>query len=230
MVMVLDNRSSDATIHSAIACQKRRLDLPLHVFRNVENVNLGGSHKIAFDYARRHGFDVVGILHGDNQAKSDELLDMLTRVEADPALDAILGSRFNRRSRLQGYDIRRIMGNRVLNIVYSMVTCRRCEDLGSGINLYRVPALEPEAYLRFGDGLTFNFELLLDLIRRRKHFAYMPITWRETDQVSNAKNVRVALGAISILFRWRFNRRYLQSSPMPHAEVGSYRTEEIHGD
>ena len=51
-----------------------------------------------------------------------------------------------------------------------------------------------------------NIELVLDLVRRGVRFAYVPITWREEDQVSNARNWRVFSTGVAGLVRWRLGR------------------------
>jgi hypothetical protein len=76
-------------------------------------------------------------------------------------------------------------------------------DLGSGLNLFALRDLDERTYRRFANGMTFNFELLLDLVGRGVSFAYLPITWREEDQVSNARNWRVFRAGLAGLVRWR---------------------------
>ena len=57
-----------ATVETAsAACQREGL-ANWKVVRNRENYNLGGSHKVAFDYAVAQGFTHVIVLHGDDQA------------------------------------------------------------------------------------------------------------------------------------------------------------------
>lgn len=222
---VIDNGSSDGTLEMAFRYQDSGRLGQLRVFRNPHNVSLGGTHKIAFQRAAAGGFTHVVILHGDDQALSSEIASFLDRAGASP-VQTLLGSRFNRRSRLVGYDWKRIAGNRVLNVIYTVFTGRHCEDLGSGLNLFAVADLDERTYLRFADRLTFNFELLLDLIRRRVRFAFQPITWREEDQVSNARNVQVAWTAVRNLLAWRFGKGPDDTRPLPELKA-YYRTEEV---
>jgi dolichol-phosphate mannosyltransferase len=70
--------------------------------------------------------------------------------------------------------------------------------------------LDKKTYLQFADKLTFNYEMLLDLIRRKVNFTYLPITWREEDQVSNARNFNIFKTALANLFSWRFGKQYEQ--------------------
>jgi len=205
-IAVIDNGSTDDTVKNALAYKKTgKLGKKLHVYRNIENYNLGGTHKVAFGKAEREGYTHVIILHGDDQAKSAEANDLLDFAESHPQ-QTVLGSRFGKHSRLVGYDTKRIIGNKVLNGIYSVLTLRQLEDLGSGLNLFYVQDLDKKTYLKFADKLTFNYELILDLVKRKVNFAYLPITWSEDDQVSNARNVNIFKTGLTNVLRWRINK------------------------
>jgi len=208
-IIVIDNQSTDNMPIMVKEYQETgRLGDKLHLFRNVNNYNLGGSHKVAFLHAKNKGYSHVIILHGDNQAKSDEANQLIDFMENNPEYQTVLGSRFNKSSTLIGYSKKRIFGNKVLNNIYSLFTLRKCEDLGSGLNLFALSDLDEKTYLQFADKLTFNYELLLDLIKRKIHFAYIPITWREEDQVTNARNFNIFKTALINLLQWRFGKKY----------------------
>jgi glycosyltransferase involved in cell wall biosynthesis len=208
-IAVIDNGSTDNTVSAAIKYKsKDRFKGKLHIFKNVNNYNLGGTHKVAFQRAKALQYTHVIILHGDNQAKSDEANLLLDFAEKCPKNQTVLGSRFSKGSRLIGYDIKRIAGNKILNIIYSIITLRKCSDLGSGLNLFFMSDLDENTYLEFADKLTFNYELLLDLIKRKINFAYQPITWREEDQVTNARNFNIFKTALVNLVKWRFGGTY----------------------
>lgn len=210
-IAVIDNGSPDGTVEAALAYKKKGRLKNLHVYRNKDNYNLGGTHKVAFLRAQSLGLTHVLIIHGDNQAKSDEGNLLIDYAEQHPENQTVLGSRFSKGSKLIGYDQKRIWGNRVLNLIYSIVTLRKCSDLGSGLNLFALSDLDQRTYLEFADKLTFNFELLLDLVKRKVKFAYVPITWREEDQVSNARNFNIFGTALKNLFVWRFGQTYAQT-------------------
>lgn len=205
-IAIIDNGSPDNTVQAALEYKKTGRLPQLHVYKNKDNYNLGGSHKVAFLRAQALGLTHVIILHGDNQAKSGEANLLLDYAEQHPETQTVLGSRFSKGSVLQGYDWKRIWGNRVLGMLYTVLTFRKCKDLGSGLNLFALKDLDQKTYLEFADKLTFNFELLLDLIKRKVRFAYVPITWREDDQISNARNFNIAKIAFINLIQWRFGK------------------------
>lgn len=204
-VAVIDNRSTDGTADVAAAAIST-WDDRFEVWRNAENYGLGGTHKVAFAHALDHGYDHVAILHGDDQAEAAELPRLIARAAADPAAAAVLGSRFSRGSRRIGYSRLRTVGNLGINTLYSAVALRRTVDLGSGLNLFSMPFLSDRAFLDFDDRITFNIDLLLHYYARRAKLLHEPITWREADQVSNARNLQVGSTAVRKLVRWRFGR------------------------
>lgn len=220
-IAIIDNGSPDSTVKVALDYKKTKRLKNLHIYKNKDNYNLGGTHKVAFLRAQSLGLTHVVILHGDNQAKSDDANHLLDYAEQHPETQTVLGSRFSKGSVLKGYDWRRIAGNRALNVIYTVVTRRRCKDLGSGLNLFALKDLDQKTYLEFADKLTFNFELLLDLIKRNVNFSYVPITWREEDQTSNARNFNIAKIALINLFQWRFDKK-----KQPVHKLSDYRCEE----
>lgn len=221
-IAVVDNGSPDRTVQAVLDYKKTGRLKNLHVYQNVENYNLGGTHKVAFLKGQAMGCTHVVILHGDNQARSDEANDLLDYAIEHPETQTVLGSRFSKGSHLHGYDLKRIWGNKVLNMFYSLVTLRTCRDLGSGLNVFALKDLDQKTYLEFADKLTFNSELLLDLIKRNVNFAYFPITWREEDQVSNARNFNIFKTGIVNALKWRFGDMQYKHTKSPK----DYRCEE----
>lgn len=201
-VIVVNNRSTDTTVDAALKAAKK-ISPKIKVATNIENVNLGGTHKVGFLYAKKMGYDYVAILHGDDQADTKQLHELLDIAEKHPEVDAVLGARFMKDSILKGYDWKRIWGNRLLNAAYSTLWIKAIKDLGSGINLFKLSALEEKQYLEFGDDLGFNFDMISYLVKKKARIIFHPITWKEEDQVSNARNFKVAKLASTRLLKWR---------------------------
>jgi glycosyltransferase involved in cell wall biosynthesis len=224
-VIVVDDKGKDDTGGAAVAAIKK---LPfdhkgkLRVMENDRNLGLGGSHKMAFLYGEKMGADYVAILHGDDQAKTQELNRLLDIAEADPEIGAILGSRFMKDSVLKGYAWERVMGNRVFNLMYTLLTFHHTQDLGSGLNLFRLKDLSDHRYLGFDDRMTFNFDLLLDYYTKNTKIKFVPITWTEEDQVTNARNVQVGKRAMGQLLKWRFGQLKFTKQPASNYTSSPY--------
>jgi len=207
-IFIVDNCSPDDTFEAV----KQLISSSLHrdkftAIRNTSNLGLGGSHKIAFRYAREQSFHTVAVIHGDDQAKTTDLLTLIHFAKANPHLAAVLGSRFLPASHLVRYSMIRTLGNWALNLTYSALTLRWISDLGAGLNLYRVTDLDDSALNGFSDSYLFTMDHLLHLVRVRAHFSFFPITWRHQDEISNIRSVEVALKALLVVLRWRLGLR-----------------------
>lgn len=197
-VLVVDNRSTDETLAVAEAGLRELRGVSTVLLRNDENVGLGGSHKVALNYALASGFDHCVVLHGDDQASIADVVPLLEEG-AHHDVDALLGSRFMAGARLEGYSALRTAGNHVFNVAFSLVARRRLFDLGSGLNVLRVAAFAGGEHLRLADDLTFNYHLILLAARRRWRLQFFPILWREEDQRSNVKMASQALRMLRLL-------------------------------
>lgn len=226
-IIMVNNRSTDGTEQAVADFGRAHPALPLKLLRNNENYGLGGSHKVAFDYAIKNGFDYVIVLHGDDQGN---VVDMLPVLEsgAYKEHDCCLGARFAKGSRLIGYSKFRTFGNRVYNGIFSMATGRKIKDLGSGLNLYSVAMLKNRYYIKYPDNLTFNYCMVLALAYYRQDALFVPITWREDDQVSNVKMMNQAFYVLGLVFRYIFGRKKFMQSDFREIPRDDYGAEVIY--
>lgn len=213
-ILVIDNQSPDNTAQRACEAAKEaaaRTGLSIQVLQNVENVSLGGTHKVAFNYAIDHGFDYVCILHGDDQGDVADLVRAL-RSNRHHDLDFYLGARFLPQSQLVGYSRWRIWGNLVFNLLFSLALRRRLYDLGAGVNIFRVQSLASRFYMNFPNRLTFNYYFILYLCAYKMRFAYFPHRWAEEDQVSNVKLVKAVKEMLMLLAKYMYAGKKLFNS------------------
>ena len=210
-ILCVDNRSTDATAKQAskalTACPVEKRFL----VRNAENYGLGGSHKVAIDFAKTHGYRHVIVLHGDDQGSIADILPLLHEGEHERH-DALLGARFMLGSKTPGYSLLRTLGNRTFNLLYSLGTGRRLYDLGSGLNHFHTALFEDDFHRKYPDDLTFNYALIMGLAIRKADFRFFPIQWREDDQISNVRLLRQAAKMLRLLTgQITGGKRYLAS-------------------
>ncbi|HAG68516.1 MAG TPA: glycosyltransferase family 2 protein [Lachnospiraceae bacterium] len=198
-VIVTDNRSTDSTGEVVSSFIKMHGDLPVVLLRNRENYGLGGSHKVAFQYAIDGGFDYVMVLHGDDQGFIHDFIPVLSH-KIYRKHDAVLGARFMRESRLKGYSALRTFGNIVYDFLFAFVVRKKIYDLGSGLNIYSVESLKSGYYMKFPDNLMFNYAMILASEYYAQDICFYPISWREDDQASNVKLVSQAVKVLRMLF------------------------------
>lgn len=208
-IIFINNRSTDNTEKTVLQYKNEHPNLPLSVLRNDDNYNLGGSHKVAFDYGINNEFDYVIVLHGDDQGNIKDLLPILKSGEYKK-YDCMLGARFMKGSKLQGYSKFRTFGNKVYDLLFSIVVGKKIYDLGSGLNMYNVNMLKDKFYYKFPDRLTFNYCMILASKYYKHNISFFPISWREEDQVSNVKLTSQAINVLKMLFSFFFNKEYIK--------------------
>ncbi len=210
-IVIVNNRSTDNG-EKVVSdyCDNNKINTKITLLRNDDNYNLGGSHKVAFDYAKDNDYDYIIVLHGDDQGNIHDLLPYLENKKYEE-YDCFLGSRFMRGSKLGGYSRFRTFGNIVFNIIFSIALGKNISDLGSGLNMYNVSILRENFYIKYPDKLTFNCYMLLASNCYKHRIKFFPISWREDDQVSNVKMFSQACLTLGLVLNYFFKRRkYLE--------------------
>lgn len=205
-VLIVNNRSTDNGEEAVISYAKLHPELPMKLLRNHENYGSGGSHKIAFNFAIDNGFDYIIVLHGDDQGS---IRDIISYIKSGKAFkyDALLGSRFSKNSKLINYSKFRICGNHIFNAFMTVALGRKITDLGAGLNMYSVKFLSSRFYMSFINSLTFYVYLLIYIVYSKASFRFFSITWREDDQVSNAKFLKQSIEIFKIALGYVFNKK-----------------------
>lgn len=225
-VVCIDNRSTDGTAEAAEAALTT-LDLPERVLlRNDDNYGLGGSHKVAIRYAQDHGYTHLIVLHGDDQGSIADILAPMADGTHE-RVDFLMGARFMKGSKLEGYSLIRTLANHTFNWIFSAISGKRLYDLGSGLNLFRVAAFEDNFHMRFADNLTFNYYLILAVAARNHPLKFFPLTWREDDQVSNARLGRMGIQILGLLWRRVSNKTQFFAGEHRDTPRNSYPSTEI---
>ncbi len=228
--IVVNNRSTDGGEAAVLAyLAEHELPIPVRLLRNRENYGLGGSHKVAFNYALAGGFDYVIVLHGDDQGHIADLLPSL-RSGAYREADCLLGARFMKGSRLEGYSAFRTFGNRVYNLLFSAAAGKRIYDLGSGLNMYGTKMLQDRFYVRYKDNLMFNYCMILGSAYYKHKLLFFPICWSEDDQVSNVKMVNQALAVLGLLASYVLRPKGFVEGEHRDVPLAQYEADEIYSD
>ena len=207
-ILVVDNISKDNSLLVAEEALKKLKSIKTTLIQNKENVSLGGSHKVAFNYAIENDYDYIIVLHGDDQGSIKDIVPYIKDKTAFD-YDAFLGARFMKGSKTPGYDKVRIIGNYVVNSFISIFLMKNIKDMGSGLNMLSVNILKNKFYIPFRNDLTFNVYLLFYLIYSKTKFKFFPLTWREDDQISNAKVFKQGIHIIKMTFKYVFNAKNL---------------------
>lgn len=226
-VIVVNNRSTDDGEKAAInKIESMNSQFSMKLLRNRENYGLGGSHKVAFNYAIENKFDYVIVLHGDDQGNIMDLVPVL-KNGSFKKYDCCLGGRFVKKSKLVGYSKFRTFGNLVFNVIFSISVGRKIYDLGAGLNLYSTKMLKSKYYEKFPDNLTFNCYMLFALASYKQTYKFLPITWREEDQVSNVKMTKQAWQTLKMAVCYFFGRQKFMLKDARQKKFKEYKSDVV---
>lgn len=132
-VLVVDDGSTDGTSELA-------RDAGAAVVRHPFNLGIGGAVQSGFVYALENGYSRMVQVDGDGQHLAEELGVLVDRMNADPGVDMVCGSRFLTD---KGYPatISRRTGIHVFAFLLSRIVGQRVSDPTSGFRLYNRRAI-----------------------------------------------------------------------------------------
>ena len=134
-VVVVDDGSTDATGSNAEGAGAPVLRLPF-------NLGIGGAVQAGFTYARENGYAYMVQVDGDGQHDAGEIHRLVARMDRDPRLDMVCGSRFIDRSGDYKSPLGRRAGIRVFATLLSRIVGQRVTDPTSGFRLYNRRAIQ----------------------------------------------------------------------------------------
>jgi glycosyltransferase involved in cell wall biosynthesis len=211
-VVVINNCSTDGTDAAAIKAFQHNPYLSGAVYTNRENLGYGGSLKVGFNMGFEGKYDYVLVLHGDDQGHINDIIPYI-EDRSYHKYDCTLGARFHPDSMLENYSAFRTFGNKVFNTLFGIVLRKKIFDLGSGLNLYRLSAFSDKEFLNFPDNLTFDYCGIIAHCFKHRNIRFVPITWREDDQISNIKMLRQAIDSLKLLLSFAIRPKVFIEKP-----------------
>lgn len=203
-ILIIDNRSTDNSILELKKnLIKMKFNIRLKLIQNDFNYHLGGSHKIALNYALENDFEGLIIMHGDDQTDLSYLTNVLKEKKN------YLGARFIDESNLPGYNIVRILGNKVFNFLFSIIIKKKVYDIGCGLNYFQLENFKDKEYLNFPDEILYPVYINMFILKNNKSYEWFPLNWEERDQKSNARlffdTAKLCILLFKVLFNIKFN-------------------------
>lgn len=133
-VLVIDDGSTDRTAEIAQSSGALTLRHPI-------NLGIGGAVQSGYQYALGNGYEMAVQIDGDGQHPPAELRKLVERLESDPPVDMVYGSRFlGEGDYAQSFSRR--LGILVFSLVLSAITRKRVTDPTSGFRLANRRAIE----------------------------------------------------------------------------------------
>lgn len=115
----------------------------------------------------------------------------------------------------------------MFNVIFSISVGKRILDLGAGLNLYSTKMLKSKYYEKFPDNLTFNCYMLFALASYKQTYRFVPIVWREEDQVSNVKMTRQAWQTLKMAVSYFFGRKKFMLKDAREKKFKEYKSDVV---
>jgi glycosyltransferase involved in cell wall biosynthesis len=205
-VLVIDDSSQDRTfdvgVRSAAAAPHR-----ITVLYNSVNQGYGGNQKLGYQYALRHAFDYVVLLHGDGQYAPESIPALLAPLVEDRA-DAVLGSRMLvRRAALKGgMPLYKFVGNKILTTTQNLLLRTKLSEFHSGFRAYRVSALARLPFEYNANVFHFDTEIIIQLVMTRQRIVEVPIPTYYGDEICRVVGIRYAKDVVLATLASRLHR------------------------
>jgi dolichol-phosphate mannosyltransferase len=119
-------------------------DYPYPVIRQEPNGGIGRSMRNVFGYARKHGYEAVAILPGNNKNDPAEIARLLAPI-AEGRADYVQGSRYMKGGRRDHTPLFRLVMVKVHALVVSMLVRRWVTDALEGFRAIRLSVLDDPA-------------------------------------------------------------------------------------
>ncbi len=210
-IYILDDASDDNTYYAAVGYKALKKLKKLKVYRNPKNLGLGGNQKHAFNYAIKKGFDVLALLHGDNQYDPRYLSSLLKPLIEDKA-DFVFGSRMISHPLKGGMPLYKFLGNRFLTFVENILLDMNLSEYHSGYRLFNVHSLKKVPFNRNSDDFHFDTEIIIQFKEAGVRIAELPIPTFYGDEISHVKVFKYGFNVLKAVLEYRLHKAGLIKS------------------
>jgi len=168
-ILIINDFSEDGTLENAKTLFKDNKNFKV---LNNEIKGLGGA--INLGIKKSEGINIA-IMMAD---QSDDINDLIKYNELMNLenYDAILGSRFLKKSKLLDYPFQKLILNRIFNIIVAVVFWNKYNDYTNAFKIYKKKVLL-EIRPLISESFNIFLEIPLKVISRKYKYKIIPINW-----------------------------------------------------
>jgi glycosyltransferase involved in cell wall biosynthesis len=205
-ILVIDDSSQDRTFEVGLRSSSNGRHRTT-VLYNRQNQGYGGNQKLGYQYAMRHRFDAVVLLHGDGQY-APECIPTLIAPLREGSADAVFGSRMlvPGAARKGGMPLYKFVGNKILTSIQNRLLGSRLSEFHSGFRAYSVAALSKIPFGHNSDVFHFDTEVIIQLILAGQRIVEVPIPTYYGDEICRVNGVEYAKNVIFSTIASRLHR------------------------
>jgi len=208
-VLLVDDRSHDATLEVAARLPIRTIGLP-------HNVGYGGNQKTCYLEALRLGAEIVVMLHPDGQYDPAVLPDLIAPIQRGEA-DLVLGSRMliPGGARAGNMPLYRFVSNKALTSIENAMLGTSFSELHTGYRAYSRSFLETVPFLRNSNDFVFDSQVIAQAVAFGQRVVEVPIHTRyhaDASSTSMRANFRYGFSTLWTMARYRLHTTGLLKS------------------
>lgn len=205
-VLVVDDGSPDGT--GAIADELAAADPAISVVHRTEKAGLGAAYLHGFRVALDAGYDVIGEMDADGSHQPEQLHRLL---DALPAADLVIGSRWVRGGSVRNWPLRRELLSRGGNLYVRALLGVPVHDATAGFRLFRRAVLEKiDLQSVQSTGYVFQTDMVARTLNAGLTVVEVPIEFVERVRGSSKMSGSVALESLRRVTAWGLRERAQQ--------------------
>lgn len=203
-LVIVDDNSPDGT--GQLAEQLASKDRGVKVVHRAEKAGLGPAYLEAFSWAAAAGYTWVVQMDADGSHRVRDLKKLLARRLWPSQPDLVIGSRWIRGGRLQGWSRLREALSRAGNAYIGAWLRLGIGDATAGFRVYRLDFLSRLALEDLDSrGYCFQIDMTLRAVRAGGKIVEVPITFQERAAGDSKMSGAIILEALAKVTRWGLN-------------------------
>lgn len=203
-LVIVDDNSPDGT--GQLAEQLASKDRGVKVVHRAEKAGLGPAYLEAFSWAAAAGYTWVVQMDADGSHRVRDLKKLLARRLWPSQPDLVIGSRWIRGGRLQGWSRLREALSRAGNAYIGAWLRLGIGDATAGFRVYRLDFLSRLALEDLDSrGYCFQIDMTRRAVRAGGKIVEVPITFQERAAGDSKMSGAIILEALAKVTRWGLN-------------------------
>ncbi len=168
-IVFINDFSADNTLKVATELVKNKPEVNIY---NNERKGLGGAISKGIDKSKG---EAVCIMMSDLSDSIDDLEKYYNLIK-DEKIDAVFGSRFIEGSNIIDYPKKKLILNRIFNLITKVLFISDYNDFTNAFKIYRKNALL-KTFPLVSESFNIFLELPLKIISRKMKYKIIPISW-----------------------------------------------------
>tara|TARA_Y100001970_G_C14242731_1_gene865943 strand:+ start:2385 stop:3122 length:738 start_codon:yes stop_codon:yes gene_type:complete len=204
-ILIINDFSNDDTLSEINKCIKD-FEYKISVYSTEKNLGYGGVQKYAFNYAIKHNYDHLIMLHGDGQYAPEELPNFINTFNEN--YDAVFGSRMKSYlSALKGgMPLYKFLGNIGLTFVQNIILGSKISEFHSGYRTFKVNSLKKIEFEDKADYYHFDTEIIIEFLKKGLKILEIHIPTYYGDEISHLKSIPYGFKVLITTLKSRFKK------------------------